>query len=182
MDIASFPAGETADLLGSVRCLAQTIEAPLTGRKCVYYHLEVVELRHGFAVPLIHREESVDFLVEDSTGCARINSRGASFRVFEPTSSESGGFDRPTTAEELLLTSAGVKSKRWIGVHKTIHYLEYVLEPGQTVALRGCGQWAHGTDSQRPRILVVTASPKVPLYITDDPRRLDDVARDPTGE
>lgn len=72
--IGEFPESQVACTVGRTRLLEQTpmLEAPLTGRPCLFYTVEV-ELQSGRSWRLIARERSGSpFIIQDATGRAVI--------------------------------------------------------------------------------------------------------------
>ncbi len=75
--VAEAPQGTTVRLTGRAEPFEEVLMAPLSGRRCVHYRILVEERLHlpHMSDPWIdvHREErSVDFLLRDASGVARV--------------------------------------------------------------------------------------------------------------
>lgn len=178
-DIATFPDGGVGKLVGTVEHGANVLTAPLSGRACVYYLVEVEEYRkHGKSgrwYTIIREVEASAFYLRDATGRALIHAAGAEVAVIKDNHSRSGTFDDATPAEEAFLQRHNRQSKGWF-FNKSLRYKEGVLEQGETVAVFGGGTWrinpdpaAGGSYREMAKELVVRAGPSAPLLISDDP-------------
>jgi hypothetical protein len=137
MSIADAPEGAVVRLDGRVLD-GETLEAPLTGRRCVYY-LAIVEEFVAGSTPDSWRElareaRGVSFVIEDGTGRAIVDPDGALVDVEIDRTASSGTFDEPTAAQAAFLARRDVKLSGW-SAGKTLRYREGVFEIGEPIAV-----------------------------------------------
>jgi hypothetical protein len=116
----------------------EALEAPLTGRRCVYY-LAIVEEFQAGSTPDSWREiareaRGVRFAIEDGTGRAIVDPDGARIDVDLDRTSTSGTLENPTEAQTAFLERKGVKLTGW-SFNKTLRYREGVFEVGELIAI-----------------------------------------------
>lgn len=71
----------------------------------------------------IHREEkSVDFVLRDASGVARVHMQAARVAVVVDRNSRSGFFDNPTPAEAALLEHIGEDPLTFAAMNRTLRY------------------------------------------------------------
>lgn len=160
--------GELARVRGRVVALAETLEAPLSARECVYY-LATVDQRAGkHSWRMAAREERfVDFEIDDGTGRLHVCMSVPRVAVVRDLKTWSGGFDDANETQEAFLGHHGLRSTGLIGLNLALRYIEGVIEPGEEVTVLGqvrvevrAGQ----------RTLVLDAPDDGPLLVSDDPR------------
>lgn len=181
VEIAQFPDGASAKVVGAVVVENQHLNAPLTGRPCVYYEARVEEYKSrgksGSWVTVIREVAGVPFFVRDSSGEALIDPSGANVAIDTDSKTKSGTFDGATPTEEAFLNRHGRESKGWV-FNKSLRYREGVFEPGETVAAFGTGvrepdpggvNAAQGYRGMPPTRLRLRHSHAGPLYLSDNP-------------
>jgi hypothetical protein len=179
--IADFPEHGAAKIVGTVRLLDESIPAPLTKRDCAYYETTVEEHRrrgkHSRWVTIIRESGGVPFLLEDSSGRALVDPRGARVALVVDNKSRSGTFDDATAEEEEFLQRHNRQSKGWF-LNRSLRYREGVLEIGETVTVFGAGVreadpdgagQAGGYRELPPTRIRLGGSSKSALMISDDP-------------
>jgi hypothetical protein len=137
LSIADAPEGAVVRLDGRV-VEGETLEAPLTGRRCVYY-LAIVEEFAAGSTPDSWREvtreaRGVRFAIEDGTGRAIVDPDGARVDVDLDQTSRSGTFEDPTAAQAAFVERRGVKLTGWSS-NRTLRYREGVFEVGEPIAV-----------------------------------------------
>jgi hypothetical protein len=167
---------------GTVGAAGELLTAPLTGRRCVWYQVTVEERRSrgksSHWVTVITEERGADsFLVRDDTGKALVRRAGRTEVVVVKDSHEqSGVFDDPDERQTAFLNAHGREGQGWF-FNKKLRYREGAIEEGETVAVAGEGRWepdpapdpgAAGGYREMPRLLVVTASERAALLVSDD--------------
>jgi len=180
-DIADFPQHGAAKIVGTIRMLDDSLRAPLSGRVCTYYEATVEEYRrrgkHSSWVNIIIETDGTPFLIEDSTGRALVDPRGARVALVVDGTSKSGTFDDATPQEEEFLQRHNRKSQGWF-LNKSLRYREGVLEIGETVTVFGAGireadpdavNDAGGYRGMAPTRIRLGGSSKSALMISDDP-------------
>jgi hypothetical protein len=186
--LRSAPATRIADLgddqlgkvVGRARGLTETLEAPISGRRCIYFSVTVEERRstgksHHWRT-VIREARGVPFMLEDDSGRALIDPTAARIAAEFDGHSQSGTFDDPTPAEKAFLDRHGEDGQRWL-FNRKLRYREAVIEEGETIAVLGAGTRepdpdAPPTDAYRgeaPTRLRLTSSRTYPLVISDDP-------------
>jgi len=171
---------ELGKVVGRARGLSETLESPLTYRRCVYFIAVVEEHRSSgkssYWKTIIRETRGVPFMLEDDSGRAIIDATAARVSLDFDGKSQSGTFDDPTPAEQAFLARHGQKGQGWI-FNKGLRYREAVIEDGETIAVLGAGTRepdpdAPPTEAYRgdvPTRLRLTSSRKYPLVISDDP-------------
>ena len=184
--IAAFLGGETAKITGTVLLGGEPLTAPLSGRKCAYYHVLVEEkTSSGKSTSwrtIIEEESAGNVLLRDGRNYALVNcSAVKSYIVQDKNYSSSFGKDA-TAALKDYLANHGKDSENFLGMNKTLRYKEGTLAEGEAVAVLGSGEWKRAAELGLPesygKILVISAPPDDKVYITDDP---DMASRPPDG-
>lgn len=137
VSIAEAPEGSVVRLDGRV-VEGETLEAPLTRRRCVYYVAIVDEFVAG-STPDSWRElareaRGVQFTIEDGTGRAIVDPDGAHADVDLDRTSTSNLVEAPTAAQAAFLERKGVKLTGWSS-GTTLRYREGVFEVGEPIAI-----------------------------------------------
>jgi hypothetical protein len=179
-EIGELPENAVGRVIGEVRALDRVLEAPLTGRACVYYVTKVEEQRStgrgSTWTTLIKERAGVPFLLDDGSGRAIVDPEGAEVALELDSRSRSGTFDDASPAEEAFLERHGRSSKGFL-FNKTIRYTEAVIKPGESISVLGSGVRepdpqgtpAEGYRAEPPTRLRLTSSHQHPLVISDDP-------------
>lgn len=179
--IAEVADGEVARLVGRV-VPRTTLVAPLTGRPCTYWRVEIDRLvqrrRSTRWQRLGTAAEGATFALDDAGGRAIVDPRAAQLVVVLDTTTRSGTFDDATPIEEALLARLG-EASRGVVFNHTVRYREGVLEAGEQIAVVGRCQREVDPDSPGGgfRDVVATrvqvgATETGDLLITDDPTAL----------
>lgn len=141
VDIAELREGRTGRLVGRVG-EGETLQAPFTGRSCVFYEATVEEYRSsgktGSWRQVVREARGVPFVLDDDTGRAIIDPGGARVDVDIDMTTRSGAFDDATPVEEAFLERHGLRSTGWV-FNKSLRYREGVIEVGETIAVMGQG-------------------------------------------
>jgi hypothetical protein len=177
--IADAAEGVTIEIAGTIVSGA-TIEAPLTGRACVHYDLEIVEesrgtgapglgVRRGYGLHItpgrLHEVRGVTFTIEDDTGRALIDPAGAEIHPVAIAREMTIG--DPTVRQRALLVQHHMHARQ-------NRFREGVLAIGDRVAVIGTAvrepdpdgaARAHGYRGDTPTRLRLGGSAKHPLVI-----------------
>jgi hypothetical protein len=177
--LRELPEGTRARVIGQTRMFARTLEAPLTGRRCVYF-LATVEQHHSagrssYWKTIIREEAGVPFILDDSTGHALVDPVAAKMVIDVDGRGDSGTFDDPTPREEQFLARHGTRGHTWL-FNKRLRYREAVIEIGETVAVLGEGIREPDPDAapqaayrgEAPTRVRLTSSSRFPLLISDN--------------
>jgi len=174
--------GETAKIVGKVELIDQPLIAPLSKRKCSYYHVQVEEEifdgKNFRWKTIIDSEMSNTFVIRDGNNCAYISLKNIKSHIILDKKYTSGGKKGIHPALEAYLNEHNHK-KEGVFSDRTLRYREGILEPGEQVAVLGKGEWKNAEDIGLPakygRVLVLASDAKQKVYMSDDP---DTVVRD----
>lgn len=176
--ISDFLTGDIAKIVGHVEIAGDALIAPLSGRKCAYYHVLVEQLvssgKSSYWKKLIEEEVSGTFVIRDGRYRAHID-RGSNLKTYLIQDKEysSGLGNNATERLENYLQANGTESENWLGFNKKLRYKEGVLEQGECMAVVGRGEWRFAREmSLREsfgKILVISSTDKEPVYLSDDP-------------
>jgi len=176
--IADVGEGGAVCITGTVDPIEELLEAPLTGRRCVYWAVTATELCWNLAsFELGNRNQRVPFMLVDRTTRARVSVPfDTRIRALVPVSVPLGvmkggwGAAEPpvmTTAERAVFDSLKIQIAKTSRVRLT----EYVLEPEMTIVVAGNAerepddQAAEVGYREAPTRLVVSSSRREPLLI-----------------
>ncbi len=185
--IDQFPESAVGKIVGRLVYVDEPLRAPLTGRCCAQYRVIVEEYRSsgnsGSWHTIIEDEKSRDFMLWDETGEALVRMSGAQVAVTKDTHYRSGTFNDATPLLESFLAKHRHQSTG-VFFNKNLRYKEGVLEEGEEVAICGMGRWenypdpstpstASGSHDERSKLLIISNSKQVPLYVSDDYKILE---------
>ncbi|MEZ4368921.1 MAG: GIDE domain-containing protein [Kofleriaceae bacterium] len=138
--IADWPEGQLGRIAGTIAD-GPALEAPLTGRRCVYYLVTVDERRRSGKrshwSELAREERCVPFAVLDGSGRALVDPAQAQVLSGTDARSRSGTFDDPDPREAAFLARHREDGKSFFGFNQKLRYAEAVLEIGERVAVVG---------------------------------------------
>lgn len=161
--IAEAEPGGLVQIVGVVTPVSETLISPHLNRECVYYRYQKQRYRSrtgnssGGWYTVASQEDSVPFLLQDGTGSARIDPKGARL-ILKKDVDESSGMG---LSFEVGGFSIGSKKERT---------MEIVVEPDDT--LRVIGR-AHGTRERadsRGVSLLVSGKDSPVFFLTDKPK------------
>lgn len=183
--VAGATEGARVRIVGRVVERDRTLAGPLSHRRCVAFRVLVETRRQSGKsshwVKTIDEHQEVDFVLEDETGRARVESRGSDFLIVLDHSESSGFLNDATPELEEFLVARGHTSTSFLGTNKTMRYHEGALEIGEQIAVVGLAHWEDDPeagaidtggggfrDAIRKKRLVLTASEGSPLHASDD--------------
>ena len=172
---------EYAKIIGKAKHVNEPLIAPLSGRKCVYYHV-IVEVKGDKSWrKIINEEKYQDFFIESSSEMAivKMSALQKSMRRFHLVKDykEKSGFrnDAPEKLEAYLKYH-NKKSKGFFGVNKTVRYTEGIIELNEPIAVKGISNWKILNEPiegySYSKILTLTGTKKEKLLVTDEPKAL----------
>lgn len=184
VQIADAPENAQVRLVGHVRPLAgRVLEAPLSGRRCVYYAVEVIERQAVFgrarSGPLLAMEQdAIAFVLEDGSARAVVDPAHALVSAGTDRAQRSVAAFDATPPQRELLGRHGLIRRDWWGT-VGLSYREAILELGELVTVVGAGTRVHDPEARPtgayrdgPELrLQLTGTARFPLTISDDPRR-----------
>lgn len=175
--IYHFRNGEVAKFIGTVEFVDEPLIAPLSGRECSYYYVLIEQkVSTGKSTrwkTIIEEKHWNKFVIRDSSACAMIQFDDTKSYVILDRKFSSGTFNDASNHLEQFLSKHGHQSETFLGFNKTLRYREGILEKDEEVVVAGKGKWMDGSQiglpNQYDRVLLVSASEKDPVYLTDDP-------------
>lgn len=178
LTLGELPEGKRARIVGAAQVLDKSLEAPLTGRPCVYYVATVEEVRGSGDSPtvpaLIREERGVPFAVDDGTGRVIVDPEHATVVLDIDVKTM---LVRETDARAIAFFERHDVNNA-AAFHKRLRYREAVIEVGEQIAVLGQGvrepdpaaPSARVDRGDKPTLLRMTSSPQSPLVISDNPR------------
>ena len=167
--IAEAPPGAMTRLRGRVEAHRRTLEAPLSGRPCVYFQVIVEEHqsrgKSRMWVEIFRDEEDVEFSLRDASGVARVRMDDPHVIVVHDHQTRSGTFDDLTPAEAAFLAQVGVEGTTSLGFNRSLRYREGALEIGEEITALGVIREGEGGADR-----VLEAPATGPLVLTDHAR------------
>jgi hypothetical protein len=183
VDLGELGEGRTGRVVGRVGD-GETVQAPFTGRSCVFYEATVEEYRSsgktGSWRQVVREARGVPFVLDDGTGRAIVDPGGARVDVDLDMTTRSGTFDDATPIEEQFLTRHNLRSAGWV-FNRSLRYREGVIEVGETIAVMGQGVREPDPDavgkvggyrSGPPTRLRLGGSSRHPILLSDAPDTL----------
>lgn len=178
--VATLQDGVPSKITGRLVYATEPLRAPLTGRPCAVWEVEVEEFsadRESLAPvwqPFIIEQDAQDFYVDD--GRDRVLVRAGAVRVTAVKDAEhwSGVLRNAPPPLERYLEKHGEQSKGKLGFNRSLRYREGVLEAGEIVTVLGTPRLetaADGPASYRGREsqLVITGLGDGFVVVSDDP-------------
>ncbi|MBI5533731.1 MAG: hypothetical protein HY898_13505 [Deltaproteobacteria bacterium] len=172
--------GRLVRIVGEMKADQESIRAPLSGREVLAYDVTVAWTQYN-SDEVFHTEgEAVPFLLSDDSGLLRIDPCAARFE-FEVRTAFQGGFLNalaPRVVEYLKARS--IQTTTALGFNVGLMVREWVLEPGDTLAVIGIAHWESdpsGVPTAEPgyrdtaKRLRVIAPPDGQVLLTARPER-----------
>jgi hypothetical protein len=178
--IGQLAEGQTGRVIGDAFPAGETLQAPLTGRACVYYIAKVEQHhsngRSSYWKTIVKEERGVPFVLTDGTGRAIVDPTSADIALDFDSKSTSGTFDDANEIERAFLERHHQSSQGWV-FNKRLRYREAVIHVGERIAVLGEGVREpdpdaapagdyRGAPATRLRL---TSTPRFPLVISDSP-------------
>jgi hypothetical protein len=152
--LGNFPEATKGRAIGVVKPLDQRVlEAPLSGRMCVYHEIEILDDRglEGGRVRVAHEQRGLPFVLEDETGRAVVNPEGArSVCVFDRRESSKAMFDAKPRQRAIFERHSLSAEMNWWG-SRGLHYREAVIMFDERLTVVGMGTREPDPDRQPGR-------------------------------
>jgi hypothetical protein len=181
-DVGRAEDGQVQKLVGKVRFLSPPLEAPLTGRPCTYFCVVVEERvlsgRETQWQQVLREERGQDFELDDGSGRALVEIRGAEVAIVSDAKFRTGVSDDPTPRMQAFFEHHRMHRRKGFTLRKLRRFREGVLEDGEQVAASGqvslevperAGDADDGYRSAPARQPVLRSKVSVRLLVTDDP-------------
>jgi hypothetical protein len=178
--LADLPEDVWARITGVARPLDERVlEAPLSGRLCLYYSITIEELGPGGLAVLASEQEALPFVLEDRGSRAVIDPAHARISTaFDHVSESQAAFDA-SPRQRALLERHGLVYRNWFSTEK-LRYAEAIIELDEALTVVGAGTREPDPDAPatgayrdgRPTRIRLTGAARYPLMISDDPRSI----------
>jgi len=177
--IEFFQSGSYASVIGELVLDHKPLFAPLTGRACAGYEVLVerlIETATGERwLKVVHEWDIQAFAVDDGTGRAYVDPKGAMISIVGDHRTMTGKFGEPDDRHLAFIEKQDARVFSLIGEDSKLRYREGVLEAGERVAVIGRGTvstddiTADAPYRGKPRVRVdFHRSRRAQLYVTDD--------------
>lgn len=177
--VSQFLENETGRISGTIELIGEPLIAPLSGRSCAYYHIQIEQkVQSGKSSnwrTILDKEIKGEFLIRDGRHCAYLSSNRVKTYFVQDKNFSSGFLNDAQPKLEAFLAQHGLSSTGFLGFNKTMRYKEGVLEQGESVVVVGTGKWKQKEDLNLTisdsRVLEITGIPEKDfVYISDDPK------------
>lgn len=158
-----------AKVTGKVSPGTRLLKAPLTGRECVFYSLDVSEWQNGSKTPLLSETSTSAFYVDDSTGTIAMDPAQAD--VYLPATMVHGHSSDYLGQHRTLLKRHDYGMVDEYGELRSLAFRETIIAPGDRITALGTVRYEVdpvGTASYReqPQKRVLGADAKQPLLLS----------------
>lgn len=180
-----FRDGEVGKVVGQVQLVDEGLRAPLSDRRCAYYHVLVEQKvssgKSSHWKKLIEEEVADKLVLRSGANYAFVRRGNIESLIVKDRSYSSGFMNDAAEHLEWYLNSKGILSENMLGFNKTIRYREGVLEEGEEVAVLGQGVWKSAETLELPetygQVLEICSSADLPVYLSDDPSTTVEIIR-----
>ena len=169
-ELGSLPPRGRVKVIGKARRGGKLLSAPITGRSCVFYSIDVGEWFNGSKTPLLSERSTEVFDIEDKTGRASIDPSAVRFHL--PSYRAQGHSGESLAEHRILLSRHGFTMVDEYGELRSLAYQEYIILPDATIC--ALGQVVHkanpsGSASYReqPQHSVIHGSSRNPLVLSE---------------
>jgi hypothetical protein len=175
--MADFVDGEIGKVVGSVTYFGSPIIAPLSGRKCAYYHITIEEGQntgtHSSWTKIIEEKVGGNLVIQEGVAAfAVIDTNLVSSHLIVDKQYNSGTFNTATDTLETFLLKHNYTSVGKLGFNRSLRYSEGIIEEGEVIAVAGKGTWKRAStlsfELPCEKYLQITADSETPVYLTDD--------------
>lgn len=174
--IGDFSDGDSGKVMGKVVFPGKTLTAPLSKRRCVWYHVVVEQMHQSRNSAdnwrtIIEEEEQGDVVLFDGTNYAAVDTTDVKSYLDPDVRYTTGTFVDASPALEKFLEQRGWSSTTFLGFNKEMRYREAVLEKDEVFTVAGKGHWVDNEELQlnipAEKVLVISATHR-PVYVSDD--------------
>lgn len=152
--------GRRVAVVGRVQEGAASVEAPLSGRRCLAYRIEVERYvtttessSRGYWRSWIVEQGGVDLELAGETGRAVVPAADAELLLEQDAYSTSGSFELESANpnQEAFLRRHRRRSRSLLGQNFKLRYKEGIIERGEIVAAVGVARWKDEAIRLEPR-------------------------------
>ncbi len=165
--------GARVKVAGRLDAGAQPLAAPISGRACAAWSVEVQEFPGCETIAV--EQKLQEFVLRDGSGRPALVRAARASVVFEEDAAWTPA--RPTDTMVALLRRHRLRESGYFGWPTPYRYCEGVLEPGETITVVGVARLeidpsgTAGSYREPPMRVVLSATPERPLWILDGPAR-----------
>jgi hypothetical protein len=179
LPLAELPESTWARVTGAVRELeGKILEAPLSGRRCVYYAVRVDSVvAPSRANTLMRHRDAVPFIIEDRGARAVVDPTNARISAEIDYGGQSALYDANERQRALLASRRALE--RYTHGTTGLLYYESIIEAGEQVMVLGAGTREPDPEAapsayrdMMPSRIQLAGSQRYPLVICDRPQRL----------
>lgn len=175
--LSNFLNGDVAKVVGTVGFTGEALIAPLSNRKCAYYHVLVEQKvssgKSSHWKKLIEEEVAGKFVISDGSGYACVGKGQHKSYIVQDRNFSSGFMNDASEQLEWYLNQNGYESENMLGFNKTLRYREGILEEGEEIAILGKGVWKSAQSLHLPesygQVLEFSEDAEMAVYLSDDP-------------
>ncbi len=169
--------GELVSITGEVVLLGRVMTAPLSKRKCVYYHITVKDdssRKEMFRNYInIDEERSSDVILFDGEHYAVISTQNVTAYIVKDETFYSGFWNGTAPELKEYLIKHGEKPTGILGFPLDLVAQEGVVEAGEKIKVAGKAKWCKSSDFKlkipAQKVLYIEAFNEQAVYFTDDP-------------
>ncbi len=133
--IAGLCPGDRAKVMGRAIPGSALVTAPITGRSCVFYSVQIGEWFNGTKTPLLSEQSSEPFRLADDSGSLYVAAEGSEIFLHER---RMRGHSGESLAEHrTLLARHGYTMLDDYGELRSLAYEEYVILPDDRICVLG---------------------------------------------
>jgi len=157
--LSEAPLGDVVGVRGKAQATGSTLTAPMSGRTCLAYEVEVRQPVYGEEGELIHRASAAaPFILREASGAQAELLDGTAIDVALEPDRRGSTEEEPSERLTELLTEAGFDSVEARTTDNDYLWTEGIVEEGGEVVIHGCVRPEHddqsGYRAGAPRFLV----------------------------
>ncbi|MCP4445826.1 MAG: hypothetical protein GY811_10855 [Myxococcales bacterium] len=169
-ELGNLPQRGLVKVVGKVRAGKTLLKAPITGRSCVFYCVDIGEWSNGSKTPLLSEQSKERFHIEDDTGSVLIDPEAAQHQL--RSHRERGHSSESLNAHRALLKRHDFTMVDEYGELRSLAYQEYIIPPGASISALGAARRQAdpmGTASYRemPQQTVIGGDSTEPLLLSE---------------
>ena len=175
--IYNFKQGQFGRIVGKAQAINHVLTAPISGRKCLYYKVEVQKKvssgKSSHWKTIITEELGTDFYIRQGIrNIAHVKTTHIK-SVLDVDAKYNSGFMKDANSHlEQFLKSHGHESTGYFGFNKALRYHEGVVDLNEEVAVAGTGFWMMPEypiqDLYNEQILFMQGTEQEPVYLSDN--------------
>ncbi|MEM6719288.1 MAG: hypothetical protein AAF611_08250 [Bacteroidota bacterium] len=175
---------EYVKIVGKATNFETALQAPISKRSCVYYHVIVERRAHKSWIKIIDDElfQNFHIVADGEKALINLNLSRKNCKVLNIVSDhavDSNLFKDASEAFEQYLNTQNTDSKNLLGLNRELRYTERIIEIDEEIAVMGIGKWKNDSKnkSTNEKQLMLYGTEKRKLYVTDDPKAMKQVRR-----